>query len=77
MIVIIFVYFIWKFLEYTYNYNIVMLIYLSNIRHDFNSNLNHLINFFIDDNTVYCIEPQNDRIDVCEKFGYVFYRAMI
>jgi len=68
-----------NFLEYTYKYNISYA-YLFGViySYDFNSNLNHLINFFIDDKyTVYCIEPQNDRIDVCENFGYEFYRAMI
>ena len=68
-----------NFLEYTYKYNISYS-YLFGViyAHNFNSNLNHLINFFVDDQyTVYCIEPQNDKIDICENFGYEFYRAII
>jgi len=68
-----------NFLEYIYKYNISYSYLFGMIYgYKFDTDYNHMFNFFVDDNhTVYCIEPQSDKIDFCGNFGYIYYRLIV
>ena len=40
--------------------------------------INHLINFFVDKNLIYwCVEPQNDNIEICDNIELNFNYLVI
>ena len=69
-----------NFLEQQYKNNLKYsflfgLVYVHNKK----TNINHILNFFIDDKyNVYCLEPQDDKINLCKDLpNYTLYRIII
>ena len=69
-----------NFLEQQYKNNLKYsflfgLVYVHNNK----TNINHILNFFIDDEYyVYCLEPQDDKINLCKDLPhYTLYRVII